>query len=54
MSARTLDPERSWIVKSHIVWREERVLARTLNPRMDYEIPHRLERGTGVNKDAWP
>jgi len=54
VSARMLGPEKSWIVKSHIVWREKRVSARTLGLRMDYEILHRLKRGTGVNKDAWP
>ena len=54
VSARTLGPERSWIVTSNVVWREERVSARILGPRMDYEIPHRLERGTGVSEDARP
>ena len=47
--ARTLGPEGGgWIVRSHIDWREERVLAKTLGPRkrVDCEISRRLERGT--------
>ena len=32
VSPRTLGLEGGWIVKSHVNWREERVLARMLGP----------------------
>ena len=35
MPASTLGPEGGWIMRSHIDWRGERVLARMLNPERE-------------------
>ena len=40
-------------MRSHIDWREEPAVARTLAPKgVDCEIPYQLERRTSANNDA--
>ena len=48
-------PEEGWIVRSHISWKAERVLARMLAPKgVDCEISHWLEREMSVSEDTEP
>ena len=49
MPAKTLDPERGWIVGSHIDWRRERVPARTLGHEGGWIVRSHIGRGGEQN-----